>query len=120
MLNIWVRGNKEGAGNPAALYNATGEKFVYVAPNYRLGAFGWLAPKGQDWDSNIGLHDARAASDWVKNHISKFGGNPKSVTAMGLSAGAGLIANLLVSRGPPLGFQRVSPPSNLWNVLSEC
>lgn len=102
-------GLKESAGNVAALYKQTGERFIYVAPNYRLGAFGWLAPEGKDKDiqSNAGLWDARAATDWVSAHIWKFGGNPLAVTAMGLSAGAGVVSNLIVSGGLPLGFQKV-------------
>lgn len=86
--------------------------------SYRLGAFGWLAPQGADIQSNAGLWDARMASDWVRTHISKFGGNPFSVTAMGLSAGAGVVSNLIVSGGGTLGFQRVSMALDLRQSFS--
>ena len=36
---------------------------------------------------NAGLRDQSLAFDWVKKHISNFGGNPDSVTIFGESAG---------------------------------
>jgi len=48
--------------------------------------------------------------DWIGEHISKFGGNPNNVTAMGLSAGGGAILHTIVSNGGggrKLPFQQV-------------
>lgn len=44
---------------------------IYVALNYRLGAFGWLAgPEvAKDGILNAGLHDQRLALDWVQRDI---------------------------------------------------
>ena len=50
-------------------------------------------------DANAGLHDGVAALEWTKKHISKFGGDPDRITAMGESAGATLINLMLVSNG---------------------
>lgn len=57
---------------------------------------------------NVGLHDQRAALQWVKDYIGLVGGDPKRVTAMGESAGAGSIMHHLVAEGGKLDpmFQR--------------
>ncbi|HEY9278896.1 MAG TPA: carboxylesterase family protein [Eoetvoesiella sp.] len=66
---------------------------VVVAPNYRLGALGWLYVPGQV--ANLGLLDQEAAIDWVIENIQNFGGDPEQITVMGQSAGASSIACLL-------------------------
>jgi carboxylesterase type B len=69
---------------------------IVVTVNYRLGVFGFMASTDlqDEYTStkksslNAGLWDQREAFLWVKKNISKFGGNPNDVTAMGQSAGA--------------------------------
>lgn len=41
--------------------------FIYVAVNYRVGAFGWLGGKEvlKDGASNLGLLDQRLGFQWV-------------------------------------------------------
>ncbi len=68
---------------------------VVVAPNYRLGALGWLYVPGQV--ANLGLLDQEAAIDWVIENIQNFGGDPEQITVMGQSAGAVNVWALLVS-----------------------
>jgi len=75
---------------------------VVVAPNYRLGALGWLHVPGET--ANVGLLDQEAAIDWVIEHIDAFGGDPERITVMGQSAGASNAACLL-TRAPR--FSRV-------------
>jgi len=63
-----------------------------------------------DIDTNIGLHDSRAAMEWVEKYISRFGGNKDKVTVMGESAGGGLIMHTITSyggEGKKLPFQQV-------------
>ena len=51
---------------------------IYVALNYRLGAFGWLAGPTVEADgvANAGLYDQQFALEWVQNNIHLFGGDP--------------------------------------------
>ncbi|KAL8679434.1 MAG: hypothetical protein Q9186_004264 [Xanthomendoza sp. 1 TL-2023] len=81
---------------------------VFVQMNYRLGAFGFLSGAGVH--ANAGLLDQRLALEWVQNHIGQFGGDPRQVTVMGISAGAGSIEYHLTSRdessSPPPLFQQ--------------
>ena len=81
----------------------------------RLGAFGWAAPPSESTvDPNAGLYDARAALQWVQDHIHKFGGNAADVTVFGESAGGGIIMHAITAYGgardPPL-FQKVGGAS---------
>ena len=85
---------------------------VVVAPNYRLGALGWLHHRDV-CAGNLGLLDQHAALEWVQQNIAAFGGDPGNVTLWGQSAGAQSIA-LLLMRAPSRGlFRRAilqSPP----------
>lgn len=66
----------------------------------RVRTLGFLYLNNSDAPGNAGLADQRAAIDWVKTHISAFGGNPRNVTLFGESAGASSIAyQLLIAYG---------------------
>jgi len=85
--------------NGAALAASTGA--IIVAPNYRLGPFGFLrhtALASEDPAAgNYGLLDQRAALMWVRDQIAAFGGDPNNVTIAGQSAGGHSVALHLVS-----------------------
>lgn len=90
----YVQGSKTNDGDPAGLIKASNASLIFVAINYRLGAFGWLSgPEFQKQGglSNAGLYDQRFALQWVQDHITQFGGDPNRVTVMGESAGGGSI-----------------------------
>ncbi|KLJ12934.1 hypothetical protein EMPG_12101 [Blastomyces silverae] len=89
----------DGTGLYENLSPSSSQKFIYVASNYRMGLFGWSSSPSEDMDSNIGLHDTKAALDWTRKYISNFGGDPDRITAMGTSAGAAMIDLLLVEKG---------------------
>ncbi len=91
--------------SPAGLIKASeaggGNGTIFVAINYRLGAFGWLAGSeiASDGNANAGLLDQRLAFEWVQKYICLFGGDPRRITVMGESAGAGSIMHhITVSR----------------------
>ncbi|GJN70069.1 hypothetical protein PLICBS_004121 [Purpureocillium lilacinum] len=96
-----VFGSKDGSGptrfEPSGILQQSrdkfGEDFVFVAINYRLGAFGFLAGSEvqRDGNANAGLLDQRFALQWVQNYIHLFGGSKDHVTVMGESGGGGSI-----------------------------
>ncbi|KAL3442756.1 Alpha/Beta hydrolase protein [Aspergillus insuetus] len=67
-----------------------GKPFIFVAINYRVGGFGFLAGKEilADGAANLGLLDQRMGLEWVADNIAYFGGDPDKVTIAGESAGA--------------------------------
>ena len=85
---------------------------VFVTYNYRLGPFGFFAhpeltrESGHNASGNQGLMDLRAALEWIQKNIARFGGDPTRVTSMGESAGASLVACLVVSPRAKGLFQR--------------
>ncbi|KAK9462951.1 Alpha/Beta hydrolase protein [Lipomyces oligophaga] len=95
----YLFGSKDVIYNPHGLMMVAEGNMIYVALNYRLGAFGFLAGsimKHEDV-TNLGLHDQRFALEWIQNHIEKFGGDPNQVTVMGESAGGSSIYHHLTS-----------------------
>ncbi|MCJ1387651.1 hypothetical protein MMC18_000494 [Xylographa bjoerkii] len=72
---------------------------IFVAGNYRLGAFGWLAGSSMEAKAlpNAGLYDQKKALNFTKNYIRLLNGDPAQVSAWGESAGAASILHHLVS-----------------------
>ncbi len=75
---------------------------VTVFIQYRVGVFGYFAheeiEKQFGHDGNFGLDDQIVALQWVKEHIAEFNGDPDNITAMGQSAGAISIQDMLLSK----------------------
>lgn len=127
---VWIYGGGFAQGdktwyNPTGLIErstARGEDIVFVAINYRLGAFGWLGGSSLtvNGTANAGLHDQRQALKWVQKNIHLFGGDPSRVTVMGESAGAGSIMHQITAyggKGGPAPFQQAIIQSPGWNPI---
>jgi para-nitrobenzyl esterase len=95
---VWIHGGffTTGAGS-WLVYNgrslSTRGDVVVVTINYRLGVLGFLnlneVTKSRiPATGNEGLLDQVLALEWVRDNISRFGGDPNNVTIFGESAGA--------------------------------
>jgi carboxylesterase type B len=91
------------------------EKFITVSSNYRLGATGWISSPDRDLLPNAGIWDALVALEWTQKYIGYFGGDADRITAMGESAGGGIIDHLITARGGSgsLPFQQVRINTNI-------
>jgi para-nitrobenzyl esterase len=104
---VWVHGGGNTAGSGVeALFNGevlSRRGVVIVNVNYRLGVLGFFAHPDLTKESphhasgNYGLADQILALRWVKENISRFGGNPSNVTIFGESAGANDVNALIAS-----------------------
>lgn len=123
----YVNGNKNynPAGLIAASGNASNGDIIYVAINYRLGAFGFLAGpsfQAEGGVSNIALYDQRFALEWVQKYIHLFGGDKNRVTVLGESAGGGSIMHQITAYGGLKGkapFQQAVPQSPGWTPIQS-
>jgi len=103
---VWLHGGgfAGGSGN-WLLYEGTNlarkEDVVMVAVTHRLNLFGFLyladLGGGEKWSqaSNAGMLDIVAALQWIKDNISRFGGNPGNVTVFGQSGGGSKVTTLM-------------------------
>lgn len=80
------------------------EPVVWVAANYRLGAFGFLGGRSiveaeQKGEAvlNAGIWDQRQALHWIQDNIDSFGGDPSRVILYGESAGAANVGHHLMA-----------------------
>jgi para-nitrobenzyl esterase len=125
---VWIYGGgyNTGAGSqPGYDGEALARKgAVVVTINYRLGVFGFFSHPELTRESdrrgaaNFGLLDSIAALQWVQKNIAAFGGDPKRVTIFGESAGAGLVANLMVSPQAKGLFHRAIGESSSWTTAT--
>jgi len=142
-LNIWTPG-LDGAKRPVMvwfhgggfttgagswlIYNgrtlSTRGDVVIVTINYRLGVLGFLnlneVTKGKiPATGNEGLLDQVFALEWVRNNISRFGGDPDNVTIFGESAGAMSVGTLLAMPGARGLFHRAILQSGAANHVNS-
>lgn len=124
---IWIYGGGFQTGTASlnvydGKFLARVERVIVVSMNYRVGALGFLAlPGNTEAPGNMGLFDQQLALQWVQKNIAAFGGNPKSVTLFGESAGAGSVSlHLLSPRSHPFFTRAIlqSGSSNApWAVM---
>jgi len=104
---VWIYGGAFTGGSASMPIYAGGELakkgVIYVAANYRLGVFGFLAhpdatkESGHNASGDWGFLDQVAALKWVQTNIAAFGGDPANVTLIGQSAGSMSINDLQAS-----------------------
>ncbi|KAL4657097.1 carboxylesterase 5A-like [Arapaima gigas] len=97
---VWIHGGALVAGgaaltdgSPLAAY----QNVVVVVIQYRLGILGFFSTGDEHAKGNWGFLDQIAALQWVQENIESFGGDPKSVTIFGVSAGAVSVSMLILS-----------------------
>nr|WP_300339249.1 carboxylesterase family protein [Actinomyces sp.] len=96
---VWIHGGGWSSGSHSspwydgAAFNRDGVVTVSVA--YRLGydGYGWVP--GSDAPYNRAVLDQVMALEWVRDNITRFGGDPQQVTVAGQSAGGGSSMALL-------------------------
>ncbi|KAF6800976.1 triacylglycerol lipase [Colletotrichum sojae] len=140
-FNRYVGGVPEN--DDAFVHQAQGE-VIFVAVQYRLGVFGFLAGNEirESGAANAGLLDQREALNWIQRHIGSFGRDLEKVTIMGGSAVGGSVSMQMMLRGghlhppplprgtpgirlvdshaqPDLGRQIVPPPWRAWKAALD-
>jgi para-nitrobenzyl esterase len=141
-LNIWTAANSNREKRPVMVWSHGGgytmgsgdspqfdgealaaKGVILVTYNYRLGVFGFFAHPDLTRESeknasgNYGLMDLAAVLRWVRKNIAAFGGDPQRVTIFGVSAGAGLVSNMVGSPETKGLFRRAIAQSGGWMGL---
>ena len=118
---VWLHGGGFTSGNGSyTIYDGTNlarrQYVVMVTINHRLNTFGFTYIDGQA--ANVGMLDAIAALEWVRDNISRFGGDPANVTIFGQSGGGAKVSTLLAMPGAKGLFHRaiIQSGSNLVGV----
>lgn len=99
---VYIHGGANVLGSGHSSYEAgpqylLDQDVVFVAFNYRLGALGFLSTNSSETKGNFGFLDQVMALEWVRDHISHFGGDPELVTIIGISAGSMAVSLHLAS-----------------------
>lgn len=84
------RGTASMHDTASMVAHASIRPYIAVSFNYRLGALGFLpsTASAREGILNLGLKDQIRLFEWVRDNIKEFGGDPKNITLIGLSAGA--------------------------------
>jgi para-nitrobenzyl esterase len=94
---VWFHGGGNIRGSASEVFtdgtNLARLGVTLVAPNYRLGVFGFL--NDPELGANFAVLDHVAALQWVHDNIEAFGGDPSRVLIFGYSAGAVAVRHLL-------------------------
>jgi para-nitrobenzyl esterase len=102
---VWLHGGGFSTGSGSGpITNGTnlahGGDVVVVTINHRLNVFGFTylgEQAGTEFalSGGVGMLDTIAALEWVRENISRFGGDPNLVTIFGQSGGGRKVATLM-------------------------
>lgn len=107
---VWIYGGAYSFGSKnqlgplytgRSILRESGYRTIFVAGNYRVGAYGWLAGDYMQKVArpNAGLYDQALLFEWVQEYVGQVKGDKSHVSAWGESAGAGSILHHLVRGG---------------------
>lgn len=123
---FWIHGGgfNSGSGSGKIFHGDVLSKrgdVLVVSINYRLGALGFLNLNeitGGKIPStgNEGLLDQVAGLEWVRDNITRFGGDPDNVTIFGESAGGMSVGSLLGLPSAKGLFHKAIPQSGASNT----
>ncbi|XP_075154385.1 venom carboxylesterase-6 [Haematobia irritans] len=93
---------------------------VLVSANFRLGPLGFLSTETIDCPGNFGLKDQLEVLKWIQANIASFGGNPKSVTIFGESAGgASVTYHMLSEKSKGLFHKGIAQSGTYFNPWAQ-
>ncbi|XP_073834277.1 venom carboxylesterase-6 [Musca autumnalis] len=93
---------------------------ILVSANFRLGPLGFLSTETVDCPGNFGLKDQLEVLKWIQTNIAAFGGNPKSVTIFGESAGgASVTYHMLSEKSKGLFHKGISQSGTYFNPWAQ-
>lgn len=128
---VWIHGGgyAGGSGHDLPCYEgralAEAGDIVVVNLNHRLNVLGYIDLTGlggkYSQSVNLGQQDIVKALEWIRDNISRFGGNPDEVTIGGQSGGGGKVSTLLAMPSAKGLFKRaiVQSGSTLRQALPE-
>ncbi|XP_019522361.1 PREDICTED: carboxylesterase 5A [Hipposideros armiger] len=97
---VWIPGGAFQTGS-ASVFDGSAlaayEDVLVVTTQYRLGILGFFNTGDQYAPGNWAFMDQLAALTWVQENIESFGGDPRSVTIFGESAGAISVSSIVLS-----------------------
>ncbi|XP_036087182.1 carboxylesterase 5A isoform X3 [Rousettus aegyptiacus] len=97
---VWLPGGAFQTGS-ASIFDGSAlaayEDVLVVTTQYRLGMFGFFNTGDKHALGNWAFMDQLATLTWVQENIASFGGDPRSVTIFGESAGAISVSGLILS-----------------------
>ncbi|XP_060248202.1 carboxylesterase 1C-like isoform X2 [Meriones unguiculatus] len=97
---VWIHGGgfvSGGASSYDGVVLSAHENVVVVTIQYRLGIWGFFSTGDEHSPGNWGILDQLAALRWLQDNIANFGGDPRSVTIFGESAGGWGVSILVLS-----------------------
>ena len=98
---LWLHGGGFDSGtsawNPGM--RLAHKDVVVVSINHRLNILGFLdlsaVSEKYKYSGNVGMLDVVQALEWIRDNITRFGGDPQNVTVFGESGGGGKVGTLM-------------------------